>query len=138
MTAATVPVVMECPVGFTLALLASKWKALIICELIVKRQRFSALQHGLGNISQKVLTAALRDLEADGLVRREVFPEVPVRVEYELTELGRSLTPIIRALSQWGVEYKKERRQPLAQTVDAALLEALQLDSAVLPDAEKM
>ncbi len=98
-----------CPVELTLSLLSTKWKALVMRDLLDGRKRFSQLQKSVTGISQKVLTANLRSMEQDGLLTREVFPEVPPRVEYELTELGYSLKGIIDAMAQWGNYYRAYR-----------------------------
>ena len=98
-----------CPVELTLSLLSNKWKALVMRDLLDGRKRFSQLQKSVTGISQKVLTANLRSMEQDGLLTREVFPEVPPRVEYELTELGYSLKGIIDAMAQWGNYYRAYR-----------------------------
>ena len=95
-----------CPVETTLMLIGDKWKVLILRELMGGTQRFGQLKKSIGSVSQKVLTAQLRDMEQNGLVRREVFAEVPPRVEYSLTELGRSLKPILDAMWNWGEEFK--------------------------------
>ena len=95
-----------CPVETTLALIGDKWKVLILRELLGGTRRFGELQHGIGRVSQKVLTSQLRAMEADGLVHREVFAEVPPRVEYSLTPLGRSLAPVMDALRAWGEGFK--------------------------------
>jgi len=96
-----------CPVQITLSLLDNKWKMLIIGELMFEgTQRFNQLRKVLSGISQKVLAQNLRMLEASGLIHREVFPEVPPRVEYSLTALGFSLKPIINAMMEWGEDYR--------------------------------
>lgn len=96
-----------CPVATTVQLIGSKWKLLIIRNLLVRPWRFNELQKNLEGISQKVLTDSLRSMEADGLVTRTVYPEVPPRVEYALSELGESMRPIISAMEQWGINYKQ-------------------------------
>ena len=96
----------ECPVATTVQLIGNKWKLLIIRNLMVRPWRFNELQRDLDGVSQKVLTDSLRSMEADGLVTRTVFPEVPPRVEYSLTDLGRSLQPILDAMRAWGEEYR--------------------------------
>lgn len=98
-----------CPVETTLALIGDKWKVLILRELLEGTRRFGELQRGIGGVSQKVLTAQLRAMESDGLVHREVFAEVPPRVEYSLTDLGRSLSPVLEALRVWGASYQVAR-----------------------------
>lgn len=97
-----------CPVETTLALIGDKWKVIILRELLDGTRRFGELQRGVGHVSQKVLTSQLRAMEADGLVHREVFAEVPPRVEYSLTPLGASLSPVIDALKAWGEEFKAQ------------------------------
>ena len=99
----------ECPVAATVQLIGNKWKLLIIRNLMVRPWRFNELQRDLDGVSQKVLTDSLRSMEADGLVTRTVFPEVPPRVEYSLTDLGRSLQPILDAMRTWGEQYKRLR-----------------------------
>ena len=98
-----------CPVETTLLMISDKWKVLILRDLLNGTMRFSELRRSVGNISQKVLTANLRQMERDGLVHREVYPEVPPRVEYSLTETGRTLKPVIEAMKDWGNWYKAER-----------------------------
>ena len=96
----------ECPVATTVALIGSKWKLLIIRNLLVRPWRFNELKKDLDGISQKVLTDSLRSMEADGLITRTVFPEVPPRVEYALSDLGQSLKPILDSMVEWGNAYK--------------------------------
>ncbi len=96
-----------CPVATTVQLIGSKWKLLIMRNLLVRPWRFNELQKSLEGISQKVLTDSLRSMEADGIITRTVFPEVPPRVEYALSELGESMRPIIASMEQWGKEYNK-------------------------------
>ena len=95
-----------CPVETTLTLISSKWKVLILRDLLAGTKRFGELRRSVGNVSQKVLTAQLREMEDSGLVTRTVYPEVPPRVEYALTELGQSLRPILDAMWNWGEEFK--------------------------------
>ena len=95
-----------CPVATTVALIGSKWKLLIMRDLLSRPWRFNELKKDLEGISQKVLTDSLRSMEADGLLTRTVYPEVPPRVEYTLTELGCSLRPILEAMRVWGEDYK--------------------------------
>lgn len=96
-----------CPVETTLMLIGDKWKVLILRDLMSGTKRFGELKKSVSGISQKVLTSNLRDMEENGLLSREVFPEVPPRVEYTLTELGRSMSPILDAMARWGIEYKQ-------------------------------
>ena len=95
-----------CPVETTMTLISSKWKILILRDLMPGTKRFGELKKSIGGVSQKVLTAQLREMETDGLVRRTVYPEVPPRVEYTLTALGRSLKPILDAMWDWGEAYQ--------------------------------
>lgn len=95
-----------CPVETTLLMISDKWKVLILRDLLDGTKRFSELRRSVGNVSQKVLTANLRQMERDGLVHREVFPEVPPRVEYSLTETGQTLQPVIEVMKDWGAQYK--------------------------------
>ena len=94
-----------CPVATTVQLIGSKWKLLILRNLLARPWRFNELKKNLEGISQKVLTDSLRSLEEDGIVTRTVYPEVPPRVEYSLSELGDSMRPIINAMEQWGLGY---------------------------------
>ena len=95
-----------CPVETTLTLISDKWKVLIIRDLLSGTKRFGELKKSIGSVSQKVLTSQLRQMEESGLLIRTVFPEVPPRVEYTLTELGHSLKPVLDAMWNWGEEYK--------------------------------
>ena len=95
-----------CPVETTLMLIGDKWKVLILRDLMPGTKRFGELKKSIGTVSQKVLTAQLRDMEASGLVLRRVYAEVPPRVEYSLTETGRSLKPILDAMWRWGEAYQ--------------------------------
>lgn len=97
----------ECPVATTVQLIGNKWKLLVLRNLIYNgTQRFTDFIKTIPGISKKVLTDNLRALEDDGLIEREVFAEVPPRVEYSLSPLGKTLTPVLDALSQWGEDYK--------------------------------
>ena len=98
-----------CPVETTLLLISNRWKVLIIRELLTGTKRFGELKKSIGHISQKVLTSNLRDMEANGLVKRDVFAEVPPHVEYSLTELGMSLKPILDAMYVWGEIFKNKQ-----------------------------
>ena len=98
-----------CPVETTLTLISDKWKVLIIRDLLAGTKRFGELKKSVGSVTQKVLTAQLREMEASGLLTRTVYPEVPPRVEYTLTELGYSLKPVLDAMWNWGEEYKRNR-----------------------------
>ena len=97
-----------CPVETTLLLIGDKWKVLIIRDLLTGTKRFNELMRSVTGITQKVLTSHLRAMEAAGLVNRTVYPEVPPRVEYSLTDLGKSLKPILDAMWTWGENYKAQ------------------------------
>ena len=100
-----------CPVETTLMLISDKWKVLILRDLMPGTKRFGELKKSIGHVSQKVLTAQLRQMEESGLVNRTVYPGVPPRGEYTLTELGYSLKPILDAMWDWGTEYKARNTQ---------------------------
>lgn len=100
----------DCPVATTVQLIGSKWKLLILRNLLVRPWRFNELQRSLGGISQKVLTENLRAMELDGLLTRTIYPEIPPKVEYALTELGRSFQPILDAMKVWGEAYQASFR----------------------------
>ncbi len=95
-----------CPVELTLSFIENKWRILIIRELLSGTKRFGELKKNLGNISQGVLTSNLRDMETNGLVTRKIYPEVPPKVEYSLTNLGMTLESILNSMKDWGVNYK--------------------------------
>ena len=95
-----------CPVETTLMLISDRWKVLILRDLMQDTRRFGELKRSIGHISQKVLTANLRAMEQNGLIDRHVYAEVPPRVEYSLTDLGRSLKPVLDAMRTWGEEYR--------------------------------
>lgn len=96
----------ECPVATTVQLIGNKWKLLIIRNLLAAPQRFTELKREINGISQKVLTDNLRAMESDGIVSREIFAEIPPKVIYSLTDIGRSLLPVIDAMADWGESYK--------------------------------
>lgn len=98
-----------CPVATTVQIIGSKWKLLIMRNLLQRPWRFNELKKGLEGISQKVLTDSLRSMEVDGIITRTVYPEVPQRVEYALSDLGESMRPIMDAMEIWGTEYKKSK-----------------------------
>lgn len=97
-----------CPVATTVQMVGSKWKLLILRNLLARPWRFNELRKNLEGISQKVLTDSLRSMEEDSIITRTVYPEVPPRVEYSLSELGKSMRPIIKAMEQWGIDYKAQ------------------------------
>ena len=96
-----------CPVATTVQMIGSKWKLLIMRNLLARPWRFNELKKNLEGISQKVLTDSLRSMEDDGIITRTVYPEVPPRVEYALSELGESMRPIINSMEAWGISYKE-------------------------------
>lgn len=98
-----------CPVATTVALIGSKWKLLIMRDLLARPWRFNELKKDLEGISQKVLTDSLRSMEADGIITRTVYPEVPPRVEYALSDIGESMRPIIESMAAWGTAYKEQK-----------------------------
>lgn len=95
-----------CPVETTLLIISDKWKVLIIRDLLTGTKRFGELKKSVGNISQKVLTSNLRDMENKGVLKRTIYAEVPPKVEYTLTEVGYSLKPILKSMEEWGTHYK--------------------------------
>lgn len=97
-----------CPVATTVQMVGSKWKLLILRNLLARPWRFNELRKNLEGISQKVLMDSLRSMEEDGIITRTVYPEAPPRVEYSLSELGESMRPIIKAMEQWGIDYKAQ------------------------------
>lgn len=98
----------QCPVATTVGIIGNKWKLLILRNLLVGPQRFTDLLNGIENISKKVLTENLRSLEDDGIISRKVYPdEIPVKVEYSLSEMGETLKPIFDVLTDWGNNYKE-------------------------------
>ncbi len=96
----------SCPAETAISLLGSKWKLLILRELFKGMRRFGELARSVPGISQKMLTQQLRQMEEDGLVSRKIYPEVPPRVEYSLTDIGKSLSPILDAMHKWGAKYQ--------------------------------
>lgn len=99
----------ECPVATTVQLIGSKWKLLILRNLLVRPWRFNELRKDLDGLSQKVLSDTLRSMEEDGIITRTIYAEVPPRVEYALSELGESMRPVLDAMQQWGENYKNTR-----------------------------
>ena len=97
-----------CPVETTLMLIGDKWKVLILRELMSGTKRFGQLKKAIGHVTQKVLTAQLRDMEGKGLLTRKVYAEVPPRVEYTLTETGYSLRPVLDSMVAWGIDYQRK------------------------------
>lgn len=100
----------KCPVATTLSVISGKWKGVILYHLFQGTLRFSELQRRMEGVTHRSLTLQLRELEEDGIIERTVYPEVPPRVEYSLSELGRTMEPIIVAMFEWGVQYKEQVR----------------------------
>ncbi|WP_461206610.1 winged helix-turn-helix transcriptional regulator [Clostridium sp. DL1XJH146] len=98
----------DCPVATTLLLIGNKWKVLIIRDLMNGTMRFNELMRSVSGITQKVLTSQLRDMEKDGLLTRKIYPVIPPKVEYSLTDTGRSLKPILDSMAIWGAEFKEK------------------------------
>ena len=98
-----------CPVETTLSLIGNKWKVLILRDLMPGKRRFGQLKSSIGSITQKVLTSNLRSMEEDGLLTRTVYAEVPPRVEYELTDCGRSLEPVLKSMEEWGTAFRESQ-----------------------------
>ncbi|MGP1459889.1 MAG: winged helix-turn-helix transcriptional regulator [Treponema sp.] len=96
----------ECDVELTVMLISDRWKILILRDLLTGTKRFGELKKSVHGISQKVLTAHLRSMEEDGLVNRKVYAQIPPRVDYSLTETGRSLKPVLDAIARWGEKYR--------------------------------
>jgi len=109
-----------CAVGRTVDLVGGKWKAVILFYLLDGTLRFNELRRKIPSITQRMLTLALRELEADGLVERTVFPVVPPHVEYELTAFGRTLEPILRAMREWGTRNKRRTERAIAERRNVA------------------
>lgn len=93
---------LSCPVEMTLKVIGGRWKVLILRELFKETKRFGELQQCVRGISQKMLTQQLRELESDGIIHREVYPQIPPKVEYSLNALGLSLKPVLEAMHEWG------------------------------------
>ncbi len=99
----------DCPVAVTVSLIGSKWKLLILRNLLSRPWRFNELKKSIDGISQKALTDSLRQMESDGIITRTVYAEVPPRVEYALSELGESMRPILTSMQEWGTRYKAQK-----------------------------
>ncbi len=108
-----------CDVEATLSVIGGRWKPILVCRLLGGRKRFSELCRLAPNATERMITLQLRELEADGVISRHVFAEVPPRVEYEVTERGRSLKPIIEAMQEWGKDFKKARLSEEEQVLEA-------------------
>lgn len=107
---------LTCAVETTLDIIGGRWKVLILHELLQGVRRFNELHRALNGVTQKMLTQQLRELEEAGIVHREVYPQVPPKVEYSLTALGRTLEPILDAMHNWGNHYNQSRLEPPEQS----------------------
>ncbi|MNC24759.1 putative HTH-type transcriptional regulator YybR [compost metagenome] len=97
-----------CPVAFTVDVIGGKWKSLILFHLMSGTKRFNELRRLIPDITQRMLTLQLRELETDGVIHREIYREVPPKVEYSLTELGNSLAPLVSAMREWGAVHERK------------------------------
>lgn len=107
---------LTCAVETTLDIIGGRWKVLILHELFQGVRRFNELHRALNGVTQKMLTQQLRELEDAGIIHREVYPQVPPKVEYSLTPLGRTLEPILDAMHQWGAQYNRHKLEQLEQS----------------------
>lgn len=132
----TVKTLPRCPVEITLSLIDDRWKVLILRELLYGTKRFNELRKSLGSISSKVLTSNLRSMESNSLLTRQVYPEVPPKVEYTLTELGYSLKPILLSMVEWGSNYKRlvEGKLPIRISTGSVIL----IEKASINDIPKI
>ena len=110
----------KCPIEIMLDVIGGKWKPMIIYYLLEDTKRFGELQRLLSSVTRQMLTQHLRELEIDGIVHREVYRQVPPKVEYSLTELGRTLTPVLYHMLDWGTLYSERRSQVLSQESQSA------------------
>jgi DNA-binding HxlR family transcriptional regulator len=115
----------QCTVAVTLEVIGGKWKAVILWHLSHKTLRFSQLQRRLPGVTQKMLTQQLRELERDGMIHREVYPEVPPRVEYSLTDEGSSLVPLLTLMCTWGRQRLKKMSREAGKTESYSLVKSL-------------
>lgn len=110
----------HCPVETTLEIIGGKWKTVILFHLQERTLRFSELKRSIPAITQKMLAQQLRELEQDGILHRKVYPQVPPKVEYRLTDLGISLAPIIEAMRRWGKHYQTRTRGQRPRVIDVS------------------
>lgn len=129
---------MKCPAEVTLRVIGGRWKIPIIYHLFNGVKRFSELRHAVDGVSQKVLTQQLRELERLGIVRRQVYPQVPPKVEYSLTSLGETLRPLIDELCRWGIKYEKGELENAFPVPPSGGLnsDSLPADSPLFPRSE--
>lgn len=114
-----------CPVAFTVDVIGGKWKSLILFHLMSGTQRFNELRRSIPDITQRMLTLQLRELETDGVIHREIYREVPPKVEYSLTQLGNSLVPLVSAMREWGAVHERTILELRRSAVAADKLESL-------------
>lgn len=112
----------DCPVEVTLRIISGRWKVLVLHFLFQGTHRFNELQRKLGKITQRTLTVQLRELEGDGMIDRRVYPEVPPRVEYSLTPLGRSIEPILLAMESWAIQHAKNQSSTAPEEAQPMLI----------------
>lgn len=105
-----------CDVEATLSVIGGRWKPVLVCHLLSGRKRFGELKRLVPNATERMITLQLRELEADGVIARHVFAEVPPRVEYEVTDYGRSLEPVLVSMQEWGRQFKARRFAEEAMT----------------------
>jgi len=110
---------LTCEVETTLKVIGGRWKVLIIKELMPGVKRFGELQRALSGITQKMLTQQLREMEEDGIIHRQIYPQIPPKVEYSLTPLGESLQPILYAMHEWAVEHYSGQKSSQIKSLDA-------------------
>ena len=114
----------NCPVEATLDIIGGKWKSIILFRILEETRRFNELRRLVPKLTQRMLTNQLRELERDGLIARKVYAQVPPKVEYSITDLGKTLEPVLLALKQWSEEHMKPRLETGKQTVAAEEIEA--------------
>lgn len=111
-----------CDVEATLSVIGGRWKPILVCHLLAGRKRFGELKRLTPNATERMITLQLRELEADGVISRDVYAEVPPRVEYDVTEYGRSLEPILVCMQAWGREFKARRLEEEAADAQCAAI----------------
>lgn len=114
-----------CPVAFTVGVIGGKWKSLILFHLMSGTKRFNELRRLIPDITQRMLTLQLRELETDGVIHREIYREVPPKVEYSLTQLGNSLAPLVSAMREWGAVHEHTILELRRSAVDEDKFESL-------------
>lgn len=110
----------ECPVEITLDVIGGKWKGMVLYWLLNGTARFNEIRRAVPNVTQRMLTLQLRELESDGVIRRKVYAEVPPKVEYSLTEFGLSLKPILLLMRDWGTQYRAKVKRARSTALDTS------------------